>query len=70
MSATDRGELRTMTEEKARSHAETLALAMGITFYVVRSREGQFQPVQMPPQDCDVVATVDPPSSEQAQTFE
>jgi hypothetical protein len=69
MSATDRGELRTMTEEKARSHAETLALAMGITFYVVRSREGQFQPVQIPPQDGDVVATVDPPSSGQAQTF-
>jgi hypothetical protein len=42
---------------------------MGITFYVVRRREGQFQPVQIPPQDGDVVATVDPPSSGQAQTF-
>ena len=69
MSATDRGELRTMTEEKARSHAETLALAMGITFYVVRRREGQFQPVQIPPQDGDVVATVNPPGSGQVQTF-
>jgi len=32
-----------MTEEQALSHAEGLALSMGITFYVVRSRDGDFE---------------------------
>jgi hypothetical protein len=31
-----------MTEPEARRHAEALAQAMGITFYVVRSPEGDF----------------------------
>ena len=31
-----------MTEEKARHYAEVRAQGMGITFYVVRSREGRF----------------------------
>jgi hypothetical protein len=52
-----------MTEEQARSDAEALAIAMGITFYVVRSREGGLSTVQMPSQDCEVVATIAPPSS-------
>jgi hypothetical protein len=53
----------TMTEEQARSDAEALALAMGITFYVVRNREGEFASVQMPPQDYEMVAEIAPPSS-------
>jgi hypothetical protein len=52
-----------MTEEQARRHAEGLALGMGITFYVVRSRDGDFLPVQLPSDDCDIVATVTPPGS-------
>ena len=35
-----------MTEEQARSRPEVLALAMGITFYVVRSRKGGLSAVQ------------------------
>jgi hypothetical protein len=31
-----------MTEEQAHTNAKALALGMGITFYVVRSREGGF----------------------------
>jgi hypothetical protein len=42
---------------------------MGITFYVVRSREGEFAAVQMPPQDCEIVAEIAPPSSGHARTF-
>jgi hypothetical protein len=42
---------------------------MGITFYVVRSREGEFVSVQMPPQDCEIVAEIAPPSSGHARTF-
>jgi len=38
-----------MTEEKARHDAKTLAQGMGITFYVVRSREGRFLAAQRPP---------------------
>jgi hypothetical protein len=34
---------------------------MGITFYVVRSPEGRFLPVQIPSVDCEVLATVTPP---------
>jgi hypothetical protein len=58
-----------MTEEQARSHAKTLALAMGITFYVVRSREGDFASVQRPPEDCEIVAEISPLSSEHARTI-
>ena len=52
-----------MTEERARHYAETLAHSIGITFYVVRSREGRFLTVQTPSDDCEVLATVTPPSS-------
>ena len=34
---------------------------MGITFYVVRSREGRFLAVQIPSDDCEILATVAPP---------
>jgi len=36
---------------------------MGITFYVVRSRYGRFLAVQVPPDDCEILATVTPPKS-------
>jgi hypothetical protein len=50
-----------MTEERARHYAEALAHSMGITFYAVRSREGRFLTVQIPTDDCEVLATVTPP---------
>jgi hypothetical protein len=52
-----------MTEEKARHYATALAQSMGITFYVVRSREGRYLSVQRPSDDCEVLATVAPPGS-------
>lgn len=58
-----------MTEDQARSDAEALALAMGITFYIVRNRKGRLLSVQMPPEDCKIVAAIDPPSSRHARTF-
>ena len=59
--AINRLEPAIMTEEKARYYAEALAQSMGITFYVVRSREGEFLPVQLPSGNCEVLATVTPP---------
>jgi hypothetical protein len=52
-----------MTEEKARHYAKTLAQGMGITFYVVRNREDRFLSVQLPSDDCEILATVTQPSS-------
>jgi hypothetical protein len=52
-----------MSEERARHYAKALAESMGITFYVVRSPEGRFLPVQVPSVDCDVLATVTPPEN-------
>ena len=52
-----------MTQNEARRQADALANAMGITFYVVRNREGDFQPVQQPPDDFEIVTTVAPPTS-------
>ena len=52
-----------MTEERARHYAEALARNMSITFYVVRSREGRFLAVQIPSDDCEILATVAPPRS-------
>jgi hypothetical protein len=57
-----------MAAEQARSHATRLALAMGITFYVVRSREGRLLPVQLPSDDYEILATIAPPSSGHKQT--
>jgi hypothetical protein len=59
---TDRG-ASLMTKERARHYAEALAHSMGITFYVVRSREGRFLTVQTPSVDCEILATVAPPDS-------
>ena len=50
-----------MTEERARHYAKSLARNMGITFYVVRSREGRFLAVQIPSNDCEILATFAPP---------
>ena len=50
-----------MTEEEARRHAEALAIGMGITFYVVRNSEGDFSAVQTLPDNCEILATIDPP---------
>jgi hypothetical protein len=58
-----RTESSLMTEYEARRYAEAVADAMGITFYVVRNRNGEFQPVQAPPDHCEIVATVAPPGS-------
>ena len=52
-----------MTEERARHYAKALAQSMGITFYVVRTREGRYLSVQIPSDDCEILATVTPPSS-------
>ena len=52
-----------MTEERARHYAKALARNMGITFYAVRSREGRFLVVQIPSDDCEILATVAPPRS-------
>jgi len=49
-----------MTEERARHYAKALAQNMGITFYAVRSREGRYLSVQIPSDDCEILATVTP----------
>jgi hypothetical protein len=46
-----------MTEEQARTNAKALALGMGI----MRSREGRILPVQLPSDDCEVLAPIAPP---------
>jgi hypothetical protein len=53
-----------MSEEAARRTAKVLALGTGITFYVVRSRYGRFMAVQIPTDDCQILATVTPPSTQ------
>ena len=50
-----------MTEDQAHANAEALALANGITFYVVRSRDGHFSAVQTPAEGHEIVATIEPP---------
>ena len=54
-----------MTEEAAHRSAKSLARGMGITFYVVRSRCGRLLAVQIPSDDCKILATVTPPKSAQ-----
>jgi hypothetical protein len=56
-----------MTEEAARRTAKLLARGMGVTFYVVRNRYGRFLAVQIPSDDCKILATVTPPKSVQDQ---
>ena len=50
-----------MTEEQAHANAEALSIAMGITFYVVRSNEGGFSAVQTPTDEHEIIATIEPP---------
>jgi hypothetical protein len=50
-----------MTEERARHYAKALARNMDTTFYVVRSEEGRFLAVQIPSDDCQILATFTPP---------
>jgi len=52
-----------MTKERARHYAKALARGMGITFYVVRSRGGRFLAVQIPSDDCEILARITPPRS-------
>ena len=52
-----------MSEERARHYAKALAQSLGITFYVVRSREGRFLAVQIPLDDCEILAMAAPPRS-------
>ena len=59
-----------MTEEEAHRQAEAVASAMGITFYVVRGPQGDFLPVQEPPDDCEIVATVTPLGSVHESAFD
>jgi hypothetical protein len=52
-----------MNEEATPRTAKALALGVGINFYVVRSRYGRFLAVQVPSDDCEILATVIPPKS-------
>ena len=52
-----------MSQERAHHYAKALAQSLGITFYVVRSHEGRFLPVQIPSVDSEVLATVTPPEN-------
>jgi hypothetical protein len=52
-----------MTEERARYYAKVLARSMGVIFYAVRSRAGRFLAVQVPSDDCEILAEFPPPRS-------
>ena len=52
-----------MTEEKARHYAEVLSRSMGVTFHAVRSRQGRSLAVQIPSDDCEILATIRPPGA-------
>jgi hypothetical protein len=52
-----------MTKERARYYAKTLAFNLRITFYVVRSSEDEIYAVQVPSDDCEILAIVPPPAS-------
>jgi hypothetical protein len=52
-----------MTEERARYCAEKLAFNLRITFYVVRSAEDEIYAVQVPSDDCEILAIVPPSAS-------
>jgi hypothetical protein len=60
-----------MTEERARYYAKALARSMGVIFYAVRSREGRFLAVQIPSDDCEILAKVTPrPSVQDGRQFQ
>jgi hypothetical protein len=50
-----------MTEERARYYAKVLARSMDVPFHAVRSRQGRFLAVQVPSDDCQIVAEFTPP---------
>ena len=52
-----------MTKERARYYAKALARSMGVTFYAVRSRAGRFMAVQIPSDECEILAKITPPAS-------
>jgi hypothetical protein len=52
-----------MTEERARYYAKKLAFNLGIIFYVVRSPEDKIYAVQVPSDDCEILAIIPPPAS-------
>jgi hypothetical protein len=52
-----------MTEERARYYAKVLARSIGVTFYAARSRQGRFLAVQVPSDDCQIVAELMAPRS-------
>jgi hypothetical protein len=57
------GRPRIEGKKQAHRSAQALAFGMGITFYVVRDRDGEFSAVQLPPDDSEILATVLPPAS-------
>jgi hypothetical protein len=57
-----------MTEDKAHRQAEALAQGMDITVYVVRNADSEFLPVHVLPDDCEIIATVTPPSGVQPES--
>jgi hypothetical protein len=57
-----------MTEAEAHRQAEALAQGMDITVYVVRNSEGQFLPVHVVPDDCEIITTVIPSGGVQADS--
>ena len=50
-----------MTEDEAHRQAEAVAQGIDITIYVVRNADGEFLPVHVVPDDCEIIATVTPP---------
>jgi hypothetical protein len=57
-----------MTEDEAPRQAEALAQGMDITVYIVRNADGEFLPVHVVPDDCEIVATVTPPGGVQPES--
>jgi hypothetical protein len=58
-----RNAVRPPPEERAHYHAEKLAFNLHITFYVVRGPEDDIYAVQVPSDDCEILAIVPPPAS-------
>jgi hypothetical protein len=57
-----------MTEAEAQRQAEARAQGMGTTFYVVRNSVGEFLPVHVVPDDCEIITTVTPPGGVQSDS--
>ena len=48
--------------------AKPRRLRKGITVYVVRNADGEFLPAHVVPDDCEIIATVTPPSGMQSES--